>query len=100
MKPQHRTRAILKSGLEASQKIILVAISDHMEDTEEGPDRNARPSVDLLCAETGLSERTLQGHIQTLIKAGILSRHQIPGHRTPHYLIDWGALPPQILRPR
>ena len=105
MKPQDRTRRILKSTLEPSQKLLLVAIADHMEDTTEGEDRNSRPSVALLCQETGLGERAVQGHLKALEGSGALVRHQLPGHRTPHYQIRWDrlpaqqSLPPQNLRP-
>ena len=68
MKPQHRTRRILQSGLDPSQRLILVAIADHMEDTAEGEDRNSRPSVALLCEETGLGERAVQNHLKALLE--------------------------------
>lgn len=93
MKPQERTRRILKSSLEPSQRLILIAIADHMEDTAEGPDRNSRPSVALLSEETGLSERAVQGHIKALEQAGILSRHRLSAKQAPHCVIHWSALP-------
>ena len=92
MKPQHRTRRILQSGLDPSQRLILVAIADHMEDTAEGEDRNSRPSVALLCEETGLGERAVQNHLKALLETGVLSRHTYSSQHPPYYLIHWARM--------
>ena len=62
MKPQDRTRAILRSTLDASSRLVAIAIADHMDAHD-----TAYPSVGTLAVETDLGERT----VQEVIRAGM-----------------------------
>jgi DNA-binding transcriptional ArsR family regulator len=73
-------------------KVVLVALADHANAAGE-----CWPSVLRLVDETELSERTVQGHLVALEKAGLLDRVERPGKTTLYRLsVD---RPPQKLRP-
>jgi hypothetical protein len=65
MKPQDRTRAILRSTLDAECRLVAIALADHMDVHDE-----AYPSVGTLATETALSERT----VQDVIRHGLAHR--------------------------
>jgi len=65
MKPQDRTRAILRSTLDAESRLVAIALADHMDVHDE-----AYPSVGTLATETALSERT----VQEVIRHGLAHR--------------------------
>ena len=54
--------------LDPVEKLVLLALADHAD--HEG--NNVRPGNDLLCAKTGLSERTIGKKIEKFIVQGIL----------------------------
>lgn len=54
--------------LDPIDKLVLLALADHAD--HEG--NNVRPGNDLLCAKTGLSERTIGKKIEKFIEKGIL----------------------------
>jgi Helix-turn-helix domain len=54
--------------LDPVEKLVLLALADHAD--HEG--NNVRPGNDLLCAKTGLSERTIGKKIEKFIEQGIL----------------------------
>ena len=54
--------------LDPVEKLVLLALADHAD--HEG--NNVRPGNELLCAKTGLSERTIGKKIEKFVKAGIL----------------------------
>ena len=68
MKPQDRTRAILRSTLDAECRLVAIALADHMNVHDE-----AYPSVGTLAIETALSERTVQNVIRHGLAHGWLS---------------------------
>lgn len=59
-------QAILKSGLRATTKHVLLTLSCHMNDAGE----SCYPSIDLLCQETSLSKRAVITHLQLALNAG------------------------------
>jgi hypothetical protein len=74
MKPQDRTRAILRSTLDAESRLVAIALADHMNVHDE-----AYPSVGTLAIETALSERTVQGVIRHGLAHGWLSARGASG---------------------
>jgi len=54
--------------LDPIDKLVLLALADHAD--HEG--NNVRPGNDLMCAKTGLSERTIGKKIEKFIQLGIL----------------------------
>lgn len=87
MKPQERTRAILRSALDHESKAVAVALADYM-----GEQEIAWPAVSTLIADTSLGERTIQRRLRAGIAAGWL-RARAGGGRTTAYSIVWSALP-------
>lgn len=88
-------------GLTGTQKLVAVRLADHA-----SPDgRDAFPSVGRLCADTGLSERTVQGALAKLVELGVLkesSRSGPRGTRRFTVCIDWtpaAGAPPQDAHP-
>ncbi len=95
MKYHERARAILRSGLRAPVRLVLLAISDHWnEKTSE-----CFPSIDTLVAETGLDERTVQRAVRDLVAFGAVTRDVELGVRTVYHL-HLEALPPAEERPK
>lgn len=88
MKPQDRTRAILRSGLDAESKIIAVALCDYM----GGACDLAWPSVPTLSRDTGLGQRTIQRRIAAGVAAGWLTVREVPG-RANAYGVSFAVLP-------
>ena len=85
--PQDRTRAILRSGLDAQAKLVAVAISDHL-----GPQgQPCFPRVATLAEESSLSERTVQDVIRWGAEAGWLLVEERRGMLS-RYSIDWTRL--------
>ena len=68
MKPQDRTRAILRSSLPSSQRLVLIAVADYADQHGE-----CWPSQTTLAMNTGYSRRTIGKALAALIEAGILS---------------------------
>lgn len=63
-------------------KLVAIALADHCHD--DGGE--ARPSQALLCAKTGLSERSVRRALQTLVEAQILVLERPSGqHRANVY---------------
>ena len=87
MMPQDRTRAILRSQLEPSTRLLLIAIADHMS-TERDV---AWPKVQTLAEETGLCERRVQSLLDEAEKAGLIRMWQ-GEHRARDLAIEWSAL--------
>jgi hypothetical protein len=72
--PQDRTRAILRSTLDAECRLVAVAIADHMDAHD-----TTFVSVPTLALETALSERTVQQVMAYGIETGWLTREGRPG---------------------
>lgn len=74
MMPQDRTRAILRSTLDAECRLVAVAIADHMDAHD-----TTFVSVPTIAVETALSERTVQSILAYGIQGGWLLREGKPG---------------------
>lgn len=86
MKPQDRTRAILRSGLEPGLGWALIAIADHMSSADV---TWIKPEA--VVEETGCPRSTFLRSFATLLGLGILTR--APGeHPSPDLRIDWSRL--------
>lgn len=86
MKPQDRTRTILRSTLDAGSRLVAIAIADHMDAHDE-----AFPSVATLGEETALSESTVQRVVKAGLAAGWLTASGINGGRRTFRII-WERL--------
>lgn len=86
MRPQDRTRAILRSTLDAESRLVAVALADHMDAHDE-----AYPSVATLAAETALAERTVQSVIAHGLAHGWMAARGANGSRRTLSLV-WAAL--------
>lgn len=83
-------------GLPATEKLVAVRIADHADPSGN----NAYPSVGRLSADTGLSERAIQGALVRLCDRGVLSRSHLPGPKgTRRYSVNLGWSPPQEMHP-
>ncbi len=84
--------AVLKTQLPSTTKFVLLALACHMNDFGE----DCFPSVELLCAETGLSNRAVISHLQKAIEAGWITvfKHGYGGRRWARneYHIGWPEL--------
>jgi len=65
MKPQDRTRAILRSGLTSTQRLVAVAVVDYCDAADE-----SYPSADTLAHDTGLTERTCRKALLVMLDLG------------------------------
>jgi len=65
--------AIIKSGLPATTRHVLLTVSMHMNELGEG----CYPTVEMLVEETGLSKRAVLTHLQAAIDAGWLVRMEL-----------------------
>lgn len=65
-------QAILKSGLEATTKLVLLALSTYMNDHGEG----CYPSQDQIALDTSLSKRSVINHIELAVQAGFLIKEK------------------------
>lgn len=85
--------------LQASQKIVLLALADCAND--EGM---AWPSIATIARKASKSERTVQGMVAELEKAGHLTREQVPGRGCRYFIhprkicTPAKSAPPQKLR--
>jgi hypothetical protein len=61
MKPQDRTRAILRSGLPSTHRLIAIALMDYADASDQ-----AWPSVATVARDTGLNERTVRRALKAL----------------------------------
>ncbi len=81
--------AILKSGLAPTTRHVLLTLGCHMNDVGE----SCYPSIDLLCEETGLSNRAVITHLHKASEAGWIeiSRHGFGDSRywRNEYKIRW-----------
>jgi hypothetical protein len=68
MKTWSWRQAILKSNLQATTKLVLLAISTYMNDHGEG----CYPSQDQIALDTSLSRRAVITHIELAVQAGFL----------------------------
>lgn len=86
-------------GLTATEKLVAVRLADHA--SPDGTD--AWPSVRRLCADTGLSERAVQGALLRLADKGAIrltGKHR--RHHTNVYAVNLtpaSAAPPQEMHP-
>jgi hypothetical protein len=86
MKPQDRTRAILRSHLEPSMRLVLIAFADHMDAAD-----SCFVSPETVRDETGLALSTVTLQIAAAQKAGILVRVAGP-HKSKDARIVWEAV--------
>jgi len=72
-------QVILRSSLEPSSKLLLLALSTYMNDHGEG----CYPSIEQLCKDTSLSERTVFYHLKKAEAEGFLikDKRELPGKR-------------------
>ena len=68
MKPQDRTRAILRSGLPTSDRFVLIAIADYC--SREG---RCWPSAVSLALDTGMNERSVRRAMKRLEGKGLVT---------------------------
>ena len=83
-----RVRAILASSRTPTERLILIAIADHL-----GDDGRCWPSAERLGELTGCSYSTVRRAIRSLTRDDILLGAQRPGRSTV-YRIDWRQLSP------
>lgn len=62
-----------------TQKLVAIALADHCHD--DGSE--ARPSQALLCAKTGLSERTVRDTLSSLVSEGFLMKERQSRQHAP-----------------
>lgn len=87
MNPQDRTRAILRSGLEPSLKIVLVALADHMDTARDV----CWPGVETIAAESGYCERQAREILDDCESRGLIVRWS-GEHKSRDIRIVWEAL--------
>lgn len=82
-------QAILESGLQPTTRHVLLTLACHMNDAGE----SCYPSIELLCKETGLSNRAVITHLQKANQAGWIkvSKHGFAGQRWANheYRMSW-----------
>lgn len=66
--------AVWATPMAPSEKLVLLALADW-----SGPDGDCWPSIAKLSEKSGLSERSVQGIIKSLVESGHLSRFENPG---------------------
>lgn len=86
MKPQDRTRAILRSHLEPTMRLLLIAFCDYMNEHD-----SCFVSPETIQKVTGLALSTVHGHIKKAEQAGILIRTS-GDHKAKDAIIDWNVL--------
>ena len=74
---------VWKLDLQAARKMVLLALADNAND--EGT--NCYPSVGTIVEKCSMSERTVQGHLQSLEETGLIQRKERSG-RSTHYTLD------------
>jgi hypothetical protein len=86
----HQSRAVLNiKGMPPSQKLVLLALS-----LRAGYDGQAWPSVPCLCADTGLSNRTVRRALKALAEGGYIAVHHEPGRGLQMTVIHAPPRPP------
>ena len=88
MMPQERIDAILASRAPASWKVVLMAMSSHMDDNC----RNCRAKVETFATLSTLSERQTRQVIRDMLKASIITRVSRGYHKPPWTNIGWSIL--------
>ena len=84
-----RSRYILRAPrLSANERLVLLAISDHL-----GDKRSAWPSADRLAKMTGLARRTVLRTIKALDDSGRIAVVRSTG-RANRYRMDWARINP------
>lgn len=73
--------AAWKSNLPAGRKMVLLALCDNANDQGE-----CYPSIDYLAIKCSMGERTVQGHISDMERAGIVRRQLRPGTTTVYHI--------------
>ena len=86
MKPQDRTRTILRCGLDTEAKMIAIAIADYLSD-DAG---RAWPSMPTLSRDTGLTTRTLRRRVAVAVADGWLDTDRRVGGST-RYGVVWAS---------
>jgi hypothetical protein len=82
-------QAVLESNLQATTRHVLLTLGCHMNDVGE----SCFPSIETLCHETGLSNKTVIEHIKVAKEAGFISVNR--AHKTGkewarnEYRIQW-----------
>ena len=87
MKPQERVNVILKSKLEPSWKLLLVAVASHMHDMQ----LFVWVSPETLAEDTGLSRSTVMEVFGAMLAAGLVTRTD-EGHKCKTTRIVWESL--------
>ena len=80
-----RARAIMRSSLPSSQRLILLAISDHLSSSEG----SAWPSMERLAELTGYTGRTLHRQVRLMEVGGVLDVSRTG--RANRYRVCWEA---------
>lgn len=88
MKYHERARAILRSGLPARHKAVLLALSDHVDAHME-----CYPSIGRLAAETSLADRTVRRTLRELEADGHVRTAHSQGRHASVYRLHLDALP-------
>jgi hypothetical protein len=82
-------QAILEAELQPTSKHVLLTLACHMNDAGE----SCYPSIELLCRETGLSNRTVITHLQIATEEGWIKvdKHGFAGRQWARneYRISW-----------
>ncbi|MEO9231602.1 MAG: helix-turn-helix domain-containing protein [Devosia sp.] len=82
-------QAILESNLQPTTRHVLLTLACHMNDAGE----SCYPSIELLCKETGLSNRSVITHLQNANQDGWIqvSKHGFSGQRWANheYRMSW-----------
>lgn len=98
MKPQDRTRAILRSALTPTERLVLVALADFC-----GDQQVCWPSMAALVESTGLTDRAIQKVLAKAEAQAWITRRTKTGFSTT-YELHLAALPPlpprNVVRPR
>ena len=66
-----------QSDIASGPKMVLLSLCDNANEAGE-----CYPSIAAMCRRCSMSERTVQGHINTLEKHGCLSRQERQGRST------------------
>ena len=89
-----------KAEMPHGRKFVLMSLCDNANDQGE-----CFPSVSMIAKRCSMGERTVQGHIHELEKAGILQRNERPGRSTIYMLnprrfcTPADSAPPQEMHP-
>ncbi len=83
-----------KSEFSSGAKMVLLSLCDNANDQGE-----CYPSIASICGRCSMSERTVQGHINTLEKSGCLTRVERQGRSTVYTIDPRRICTPQNLHP-